>query len=85
MKVMRNTVSECMLLVGVVMTLKLKYCLAPRVAVRKLLEDLFVQIFTVVPMAHQGREIIAIVPLENGAFALFLVKISINFRPGYST
>jgi hypothetical protein len=28
---------------------------------------------------HQGTEIIAIVPLENGALALFLVKISINF------
>jgi hypothetical protein len=31
-------------------------------------------------LVHQGREIIAIVPLENGVFCqLFLVKVSINF------
>jgi hypothetical protein len=34
---------------------------------------------------HQGREIIAIVPLENGAFCIVFSEISINFRPGYST
>jgi hypothetical protein len=36
-------------------------------------------------LCHQGREIITIIPLEMVHFALFLVKISINFRPGYIT
>jgi hypothetical protein len=37
------------------------------------------------PIPHQGGEIIAIGPLENGAFCTVLVKISINFSPSYST
>jgi hypothetical protein len=39
----------------------------------------------VVSKIHQGREIIAIGALENGAFCTVLVKISINFSPSYST
>jgi hypothetical protein len=34
---------------------------------------------------HQGREIFAIGALQMVHFALFLVKISINFSPIYST
>jgi hypothetical protein len=34
---------------------------------------------------HQGREIIAIVALENGAFCTVFVENSINFSPSYPT
>jgi hypothetical protein len=42
--------------------------------------QIIVSQFTMAPR-HQGREIIAIVPLEIGEFSLFLVKISKNCMP----